>query len=280
MDTLNNIFASNLNAICHIGGYFSINKGAEWKLTSDFFGQNKFYYIKDGGCKITIRGKEYEGIPGRWFFIPACTPHSYANDTTRPFSKYWMHFDLYPDNSVLFGNMNMPYYVDVKQTAKIDRLFRLVTSSGKGDKAADMFHRKAALLSLIAEYIALASPDTEMGYSYDDDDISQVVKFVNENIEQNIKLEELARVCHLHPTHFIRAFKKKTGETPLYFVQRRKMEIAKRLIEETKLPLGEVMSRVGFVDAAQFSKKFKSFYGHSPRDYRRNIHNMNKAFKK
>lgn len=279
MDTLNNLFASNLNAICHIGGYFSINKGAEWKLTSDFFGQNKFYYIKSGGCKITIRGKEYEGIPGRWFFIPACTPHSYVNDTTKPFSKFWMHFDLYPDNSVIFGNMNMPFYVDVKQTEKIDKLFRTVTAEGIGDKAADLFYRKAALLSLIGEYIDLASPDTEMGYSYDDD-VSQVVTYVNENIEQSIKLEELARVCHLHPTHFIRAFKKKTGETPLYFVQRRKMEIAKRLIEETELPLGEIMSRVGFVDAAQFAKKFKRFYGHSPRDYRSKIRDMNETFKK
>ncbi len=279
MDSLNNLFASNLNAICHAGGFFSINTGAEWKLTSDFFGQNKFYYIKDGGCKITIRGKEYEGIPGRWFFIPACTPHSYANDTTKPFSKFWIHFDMYPDNSVLFGNMNMPYYIDVKQTAKIDKLFRIVTAKSDDVKAADMFYRKAALLRLIGEYIEMASPETEMDGSYDDD-ISQVVKFVNENIEQNIKLEELAGVCHLHPTHFIRAFKKKTGETPLYFVQRRKIETAKRLIEETELPLGEIMSRVGFVDAAQFAKKFKRFYGHSPRDYRRNIREMNKKFKK
>ena len=279
MDNLNNLFASNLNAICHVGGYFSINTGAEWKLTSDFFGQNKFYYIKDGGCKITIRGKEYDGIPGRWFFIPACTPHSYANDTTKPFSKFWIHFDMYPDNSVLFGNMNMPYYIDVKQTAKIDKLFRIVTAKSNDVKAADMFYRKAALLSLIGEYIEMASPEAEMDGSYDDD-ISQVVKFVNENIEQNIKLEELAGVCHLHPTHFIRAFKKKTGETPLYFVQRRKIETAKRLIEETELPLGEIMSRVGFVDAAQFAKKYKRFYGHSPRDYRRNIRDMNKKFKK
>ncbi len=277
MDNLNNLFASNLNAICHVGGFFSIKTGAEWKLTSDFFGQNKFYYIKDGGCKITIRGKEYEGIPGRWFFIPACTPHSYANDTTKPFSKFWIHFDMYPDNSVLFGNMNMPYYIDVKQTSKIDRLFKTTTTDC--DKTADLFYRKAALLSLIGEYIELASPEAEMDYSYDDD-ISRVVNYVNENIEQSIKLEELAGVCHLHPTHFIRAFKKKTGETPLYFVQRRKIETAKRLIEETELPLGEIMSRVGFVDAAQFAKKFKRFYGHSPRDYRRNIRDMNEKFKK
>ncbi len=277
MDTLNNLFASNLNAICHVGGYFSINKGAEWKLAYSFFGQNKFYYIKDGGCKITIRGKEYEGVPGRWFFIPAGTPHSYSNDTTKPFSKFWIHFDMYPDNGVLFGDINIPFYVDVKQPSKIDRLFRMITT--ECDKAANLFYRKAALLNLIAEYIHQASPDTEIGYS-NDDDISRVVEYVNKNIEQNIKLEELAKICHLHPNHFIRTFKKKTGETPLYFVQRRKMEIAKRLIEETELSLGEIMSRVGFVDAAQFSKKFKRFYGRSPRDYRKAIRDMNETFKK
>jgi AraC-like DNA-binding protein len=278
MNTLNNLFASNLNAIFHVGGKFSIKKGMEWKLTSDFFGQNKFYYIKSGGCKIIIRGKEYEGIPGRWFFIPACTPHSYANDTTKPFSKYWIHFDLYPDNSIIFGNMDIPYYVDVKHPAKIDKLFQIITAKADGDKAAEPFYKKAALLSLIGEYIETASPDTKMEHS--NDDVSRVVEYVNENIEQNIKLEELAKVCHLHPTHFIRSFKKKTGETPLYFVQRRKMETAKRLIEETQMSLGEIMNRVGFVDAAQFSKKFKRFYGHSPRDFRRAIRDMNETFKK
>lgn len=279
MDSFSNLFASNLNAIFHVGEYFSIKKGMEWKLTSDFFGQNKFYYIKSGGCKIIIKGKEYEGIPGRWFFIPACTPHSYANDTTKPFSKYWIHFDLYPDNSVIFGNMNIPYYVDVKHPSKIDKLFQRITARSDGDKASDLFYKKAALLSLIGEYIEAASPDTEMGYSTDDD-VSRVVEYVNENIEQNIKLEDLAKVCHLHPTHFIRAFKKKTGETPLYFVQRRKLETAKRLIEETQMPMGEIMNRVGFVDAAQFSKKFKRFYGRSPRDFRRAIRDMNETFKK
>ena len=274
-----NLFSSNLSATCHIGGYFSINKGAEWKMDTSSFGQNKFYYIKKGRCTITIEGKKYDGIPGRLFFIPAGTMHSYSNDSSAPFAKCWIHFDIYPDNNAFFGKLNLPYFTDVKNHGRIDRYFRLMAKELTSENVTDLLNGKAALFNLLSDYIEITSPEMQIG-APSDDGIGKIVSFVDENIECNIKLEELAGICHLHPTHFIRYFKKKTGETPAHFVQRRKIETAKRLIEETNLPLGEIMCRVGIVDAAQFSKKFRSFYGNSPSSFRKNINNMNNAFDK
>ena len=73
---------------------------------------------------------------------------------------------------------------------------------------------------------------------------------------------------------FLRFFKKKTGMTPARYIKMRKMETAKQLIEETELSFNEIMHRVGCVDAAHFSKMFKSIYGSSPRAYRQNIRNV------
>lgn len=273
------LLSSNLSAVCHVGGYFSIKKGAEWKLNNYVFEQNKFYYIKKGRCIITIEGKEYEGTPGMCFFIPAGTRHSYANDASMPFAKYWIHFDIYPDNNSFFRNMKLPYFVLVKSQAKIDNLFKLIRKGLKSENAADLFSGKAALLNLVAEYINMTLPDTRITSSIDEN-IEKILEYIDSNIESTIKLEELAGLCHLHPTHFIRWFKKKTGDTPAHFVQRRKYEVAKRLIEETDYSLSEIMSRVGIMDAAQFSKRFKSFYGHSPSYFRKVVDIMDDAFRK
>lgn len=274
-----NVFAANLNAVCHVGGFYSIKKGVEWKKGDGAFAQNKFYYIKSGNCKITINGKEYAGIPGRWFLIPAGAPHAYNNDKTKPFSKHWMHFDIYPDNMNFFESMDLPCYVDVPPRSKADKLFKGYFKNAADDTMTSVFDAKAMLLALIAEYVRLAAPATKIQMLLDPM-VKAVSEFIENNMERTISLDELAQVCHLHPTHFIRAFKKKTGETPARYIQLRKMETAKRLLEETQLPLSEIMNIVGMVDAAQFSKKFHSFYGKSPSSYRKLIQGMNERFKK
>ena len=275
MSLSDNIFVSNLNAVCHVGGFYSIKKSVNWKMELSFFGQNKFYYIKKGYCKITINGKTYDGIPGRWFLIPAGVPHSYANDNTKTFSKHWMHFDVYPDNLNFFEGMKLPYYVDVPPRSKVDRLFKGYFENAADDNMTSVFRAKAMLMELIAEYVRLSATESRI-QMVQDPMVRTVSEFIENNMEQKIFLDELAQACHLHPTHFIRTFKKKTGETPAKYIQIRKMETAKRLIEETELPMSEIMSRVGIIDAAQFAKKFRSFYGNSPRAYRENIQGMKK----
>ena len=279
MGISDNIFASNLNAVCHVGGFYSIKKGVVWKMGDEYFGQNKFYYIKGGSCKITIKGKVYEGIPGRWFLIPAGVLHSYSNDSTKAVNKHWMHFDLYPENMNFFSEIEIPYFVDVPKNSKVDKLFKEYFAYENTDNMTGIFKAKATLMTLISEYIRLAVPDMKLKAD-DDDMVRSVMGYIDDNMEQNISVEDLAKVCHLHHTHFIRVFKKKTGETPGKFIQLRKMEKAKKLIEETDIPISEVMSRVGIVDAAQFSKKFRSFFGNSPRAYRKDIRGMHDAFKK
>ncbi len=59
-----------------------------------------------------------------------------------------------------------------------------------------------------------------------------------------------------------------------------KLETAKRLLEETDLSVIEIMNRTGFDDVAAFSKLFKSYFGASPKNWRKQIYIMNKYFYK
>ena len=49
----------------------------------------------------------------------------------------------------------------------------------------------------------------------------------------------------MHPNHFIRFFKEKTGETPAKYIKARRMETAKRYLEETELSVKEIMLAIG-----------------------------------
>lgn len=266
-----NTFASNLNAVTRAGGFNSVPEGTLCRnVKRSFYVSNKFYYFKSGSCTITIEGKVYEGIENRWFFIPAMVPHAYGNYDLGHFSNYFLHFDLFPSGIKLFEG-EIPYYVDVPKGSRVDKLFKTLLRAEKSNKAADVFKAKAALMELIGEYIHLASPDLCVSESKDPD-IQRITEYITANMDKNITVEELAHLCHLHPTHFIRAFKNKAGKTPGKFVQLHKLAYAKRLLEESKIPINEVMGRVGITDAAQFAKKFRSLYGFSPREYRKHMH--------
>ena len=86
-----------------------------------------------------------------------------------------------------------------------------------------------------------------------------------------VRNEKLASIAHMHPTHFIRFFKSEMGQTPREYINRRKMEMAKTMLESTELMIGEISERLGFYDSMHFSKTFKSRYSISPTAYRENF---------
>ena len=101
----------NLNVTCNKYSYLNVRAGEEWRTDSYSFTQNKFYYITEGHCTITIDGKEITGKKNDWFFIPAGKEYHYVIDNSKDdFQKHWMHFDIYPNND-LFARLNLPYVI-------------------------------------------------------------------------------------------------------------------------------------------------------------------------
>ncbi|EOW9471554.1 AraC family ligand binding domain-containing protein [Vibrio cholerae] len=82
-------------------------------------------------------------------------------------------------------------------------------------------------------------------------------------LDQPIRLEQLAQLCQLSPTQFQRHFKAQTGLTPYAWLRRLRLEQAMKLLQSGK-PGTDVAYQVGFYDQAHFSKAFKATYGLSP----------------
>ena len=267
MGYLQDIYFTNLNAVFNLGGFFSIDKGDNWEHSLHVFEQCKFYYVIDGECRITIDNTEYVGRAGDWFLIPAGVCQAYKNDETKPFKKFWLHFDLYPGVDII-KNLQLPYVVKAEYTGKIKRLFNDFIKFNKSSKLTDKLLLKGTLINLIAEYFKLARPEGVNVHSRTDERMDNLLRFINENLEKDLPLELLAERYYAHPNHFIRAFKDKTGLTPARYVRLRRMETAKRLIESSDLNFEEICVRTGINDLSHFSKLFKQSYNMSPREYR------------
>ncbi|MBQ2719319.1 MAG: AraC family transcriptional regulator [Clostridia bacterium] len=269
MKTYDDIFLSPLSMEETLGGFFKLPAGGRWVLPTPTRGQeSKFYFITEGACTITVEGTEYVGKAGDLFLIPEGTLHSYYNHKEACFSKYWVHFDLLPDPTLL-SRLSLPHFISVPPKGKIYRLFRRYDTLRTRPGLADRIALKAVLLELLGEYIAAASPGGVTLPTEEDDTIGAVLSYISEHPAEPLTMAELAARCYLHPNHFSRLFKARTGQTPARYVRYRKMELAKSYLEKSDLPIKEIMERIGETDPFAFSKRFKSYSSYSPRDYRR-----------
>lgn len=260
-------FFANLNMVVRIGGYLSCRENGVWANERAEFEQNKFYYITKGSCVIKIEGREYRGKAGDCFFIPAYTKHGYYNVQGAPFEKYWFHFDLYP-NSTIFKTLNLGYRIHV-QDKQMEKLFAELHRKQKSERLTDKLDVKSLAIKILSSYIEASNSKTKVSFFDPEEKISVVLSYINSNLEKHISNAELSELCYLHPNHFVRFFKKKTGTTPQKYIMEQRVHMAKRLIEQTDLKFSDIAARVGFCDAPHLTKVFKHYYGLNPQDYRK-----------
>lgn len=104
--------------------------------------------------------------------------------------------------------------------------------------------------------------------SHDDEPIKMAQEFIENNITEKISIDELADRFAIGRRHFDRRFKKATNNTAGEYIQRVKIEAAKKQFETTTKNVNEVMYDVGYSDAKTFRMLFKKLTGLSPAEYR------------
>lgn len=103
---------------------------------------------------------------------------------------------------------------------------------------------------------------------HEDDPIKQAQEYIENNVTEKISVEDLSSMYAIGRRHFERRFKKATNNTPVEYIQRVKIEAAKKQLESTPKNINEVMYDVGYTDAKAFRTVFKKITGISPIDYR------------
>lgn len=101
-----------------------------------------------------------------------------------------------------------------------------------------------------------------------DEPIKEAQHFIEENYQDKISVNDLAERYAISRRNFVRRFKKATDNTPLEYIQRVKIEAAKKNLESSTDNVNEVMYGVGYNDTKAFRNTFRKFTGLSPLEYR------------
>ena len=99
--------------------------------------------------------------------------------------------------------------------------------------------------------------------------IRRVTTYMDDNLADSIRCEDLARVTRLSVSHFMRAFRESFGAPAHAFLMRRRMERAQGLMLTTDTALGQIALECGLADQSHLTRLFRKLVGESPAAWRR-----------
>ncbi len=132
-------------------------------------------------------------------------------------------------------------------------------------------------IKLLELFINLTNEDfvlmASYGYSLksnkaDFEKINKIYEYVYSNYQQNISLEELAKIVHLSKTSFCRYFKQKTQKSLFTLLKEIRISQAWKLLIESEKTISQICYDTGFNTLANFNKQFKEITGLNPQAYR------------
>jgi AraC family transcriptional regulator len=99
----------------------------------------------------------------------------------------------------------------------------------------------------------------------------KVVDYIEDQLDKEISLRDLAALAQLSPFHFSRAFKQSFGEPPHRYHMARRIEHAKTLLKVPARTVTEIALMLGYSETSSFTAAFHRSVGTTPSDYRRSV---------
>jgi transcriptional regulator GlxA family with amidase domain len=106
-------------------------------------------------------------------------------------------------------------------------------------------------------------------HQHNDDEILKAQNYIEQNHHQELNIDKIAEHTNMSKRNFIRRFKKATQNTPFEYLQRVKIESAKKALEKGAQNINLLMYDAGYNDIKTFREVFKKITGLTPQDYRK-----------
>jgi transcriptional regulator GlxA family with amidase domain len=100
------------------------------------------------------------------------------------------------------------------------------------------------------------------------DRVQNALVFARKNLREPLTVEELASAARLSPRQFTRVFRMETGQSPAKAIENLRLEAARYMLEQGRLPIEEVAHETGFGDRERMRRSFLRTYGQTPQSIR------------
>ena len=226
--------------------------------------------------------EDYPFCGGMFSVIPKNFPHT-TNSDEETYSSWEYLFidvdkfltDLYHHNHMIADRMirrvnRKAHFIKVEEKPEIGALIHQIMEIMRKKKELYLEEVKGVILALlveIARWNKVENDDRE-GQGGNCSIISPALDYIGEFFNQQIKIEELAQMCHISETHFRRNFTECMKMTPVEYINWIRIRTACDELKRTDDFIGDIAVRTGFATLSTFNRNFQKFMGVSPHEWR------------
>lgn len=137
------------------------------------------------------------------------------------------------------------------------------------EQSLEACHSISQISEFLANLLQEARQTNEMQNNSTTSIITMLQDYIDEHYSENISLDDLASHVYLSAKYISEIFKKKTGVNFSDYLVSRRIEMAKRFLQDPRYRISDISEMVGYHDSKHFSKLFKKMTGITPAQYRK-----------
>lgn len=228
---------------------------------------NIFFYMIDGELLVTNDDKKFVLRSGQLIFLPSGHFRSYV-PLTKDIALYELSVRTEVEGVDLFEYLHLNdgnYLVNIpKEEEKEFRTYFEKIARAEYSDVSTYIDRTVSAAAISYSYIK-----KRFSAGVKADSMSNVIRFMEANLDKNLTLAEMAASACMQPTYFIRKFKKDYNTSPVSYYNKLRANEALKLLHENAYPTNALIGQaIGIKDPYYFSNFFKKHFGVSPDRYK------------
>lgn len=276
----------NLELILLNVGFEEPNDNWNWKNVHSPFA--RIYYVKAGEAKTKINGEVYTLKPNHLYLTPPFTLHD--DVSYGPFSLFYIHFyEKTINKESIFDKYLFPIEVeasllDLMLTERLldinpERYLRNIDpqlydnpptfSRYVAESNKMSLHSVIETQGILYQLLSRFAENLRIKASNKDGRINKCLQYIHENPDKDISIKELSDIACMSENHLIRLFRKEVNNTPLKYINSKKMEKAQLLLLTTDMPIRDVALELSLDNVSYFNRIFKEYTGKTPSEYKK-----------
>ncbi len=245
----------------------------DWRVNKHYHNHFEVCLVVKGECRFLLHDCIYTAPATSLFLVKPGEPHCGAASGQGPFVMYYIGFrpglhhtldaGFYniQDRRVIGGAhdsfvalfQTIMREIEMKQIAFVPLVQSLFTTM-----LVSILRTYHAHQPLIKERRGTLKPVTET-----------TLQFIH--LHPDWSLDAIAKAVHVHKAHLARVFKQQLGVTIGTYRRNLRLDKAKQLLVENKLPISLIATQLGFASVQSFSSSFREMTGMAPHEYRNTI---------
>lgn len=241
-------------------------------------------FCYSGKGTLTLEDEDRIFTGGMFSVIPKNFPHTTNSDGETLSSWEYLFIDadtflteFYHDNPIMADRMirrvnRKVHFCKVTEMPEMVELIRQIMEIMRNRRELYLEEAKGIVLALLVEIARWNKVEGEAeGKPVGNSSlISPALDYISEFPDRQIRIEELAQMCHISETHFRRSFSECMNMTPVEYINWVRIKTACDELKKTNDSIGDIAVRTGFTTLSTFNRNFQKVMGVSPHEWRKN----------